>query len=267
VTRVIAFSLVAGGLAMAAAASAQPTGSNIEPKTPLSRSEPSSRDFSTKETRALMHGYARCVVGRRQAKASEALLRNVDNRTLLRDYPSLIVGDCLVAQRGIRNDPGISSVKMSFEGDLYRYALADALVSKELAAVPAPDFSAVAKLDHRRPGAEPQRVSAKGKRMSQRKYDAAMKEYGEAVAFSYLSFYGECVVRSAPSQARALLLTIPDSPEEKASFDALRPAFAECLSEGASLRFGRTTLRGTIAINYYRLARAALGAPAGRTAG
>jgi hypothetical protein len=28
-----------------------------------------------------------------------------------------------------------------------------------------------------------------------------------------------------------------------------------------------TTLRGTIAINHYRLARAATGAPAGRTAG
>jgi hypothetical protein len=185
----------------------------------------------------------------------------------MRDYPSLIVGDCLVAQRGIRNDPGISSVKMSFEGDLYRYALADALVSKELASAPVPDFSAVAKLDHRMPGAEPLRVSAKGKRMSQRKYDAAMKDYGEAVAFSYLSFYGECVVRNAPSDSRALLLTVPDSPEEKTRFDALRPAFAECLSAGTSLTFGRTTLRGTIAINYYRLARAAMGASAGRPAG
>ena len=265
--RFVPISLVAGGLIIGAAAFAQPTGSNITPKTPLSRSEPSSRDFSTKETRALMHGYAKCVVGRRQAKASEALLLNVDNSTLMRDYPSLIVGDCLVAQRGIRNDARIDTVKMSFEGDLYRYALADALVSKELAGATVPDFSAVPKLDHRTPGAQPQRVSVKGKRLSQAKYDAAVRDYNEAVAFSYLSFYGECVVRTAPSDARALLLTVPDSPEEKTSFDALRPAFAECLPAGTTLKFGRTALRGTIAINYYRLARAALGAPAGRTAG
>lgn len=246
--------------AVLAAAAAPPTGSNITPNTPLSRSE-EQRDFTTKETRLLVHSYARCVVGRRYARASEGLLRNVDNRTLIREYPSLIDSDCLSDQKRIRNDMRMGTVRMSFEGDLYRYALADALVNRELASVPAPDLSAVAKLDHRMPGAEPQRVSASGKKLSRRKYDEAMKDYRAAVAYSYLSFYGECVVRTAPSDARALLLTVPDSPEEKQRFDALRPAFAACLSEGTSLRFGRTALRGTIAINYYRLARAAMGAP------
>lgn len=265
-SRAIASSLIALGLAVGAAA-APPTGNNITPNTPLSRSEASPREFSTKETRAVMHGYARCVVGKRQDKASEALLRNVDNATLMRDYRSLIIGDCLISQKGIRSDVRISSVKMSFEGDLYRYALADALVAREFASAPPPDLSAVPKLDHRLPGAEPQRVTAKGKRLSQKKYDALMKDYREAYAFSYLSVYGECVVRDAPAGARALLLTTPDSPEEKPAFDALQPALAECLPAGSTLRFGRTALRGTIAINYYRLARAALGAPAGRTAG
>ncbi|HEY5722470.1 MAG TPA: hypothetical protein VIT45_09115 [Allosphingosinicella sp.] len=251
----------------AASVSAQPTGSNIEPKTPLSRSEPSATEFSTKETRALMHGYAKCVVARRFAKASEALLRNVGNSTLMRDYPSLVDGDCLADQKRIANDMRIGSVRMSFGGDLYRYALADALFSRELASVPAPDFSGVAKLQHWRVGAQPQRVTAKGKTLSQRKYDEAMRDYNQVVALTYLSHYGECIVRKAPSQSRALLLTVPDSTEEAASFNALRTAFAECLSEGASLKFSRTTLRGAIAINYYRLARAALGAPAERTAG
>ena len=266
-SRRIVFSVGVAASFAAASAFAQPTGGNIKPKTPLSRAEASPRDFSTKDTRALVHGYAQCVVGKRQAKASEALLRNIDNATFMRDYPSLIIGDCLVVQKGIRSDVRIGNVKMSFEGDLYRYALADALVRKELAAVPAPDFSTVAKLDHRLPGPAPQRVSAKGKPLSQSKYDALVKDYEENYAFSYLSVYGECVVRNAPAEARALLLTVPDSPEEKPSFDALQPALAECLPAGSTLRFGRTSLRGTIAINYYRLARAALGAPAGRTAG
>src|SRR5687768_7266126 len=44
-------------------------------------------EFSNKETRAIMHGYAKCIVDRYRRKASEALLRNVDNRTFMREYP------------------------------------------------------------------------------------------------------------------------------------------------------------------------------------
>ncbi len=36
------------------------------------------REFSTKETRALTHAYAKCVVDRQAKKASEALLENAD---------------------------------------------------------------------------------------------------------------------------------------------------------------------------------------------
>jgi hypothetical protein len=217
---------------------------------PLAAQRERKSDVPAKEARAMMHAYAKCIVGRQHAKASEALLANLDNRTILRKYPMLVAGECL---RG----PAFVTTKMSFSGDLYRYALADALVNKELAALPAPDLARVVRLQHREPGEEPRRELPGGKRMSEKKYQEALKGHREAVGFSYLSKYGECVVRSDPAGAKSLLLTAPDSEGETARFADIQRALGVCLGEGAKLSFGRVALRGTIATNYYRLAHAA----------
>jgi hypothetical protein len=213
-------------------------------------------ELSTKETRKLMHAYARCVVERQARRASEALVQNVDNGTILRKYPQLIVGDCLVKQTR-------QNSMMSFSGDLYRYALADALVSRELAGFENSTFESVPRLDHRDPGEAPKPIGPNGKKISTRKYEAALKDYRESSGVAYISRFGECVVRAAPSEAGALLKAVPDSPEEAIRFGALRPALGRCLPEGETLRFGKTALRGTIAINYYRLAQAARAGSAG----
>ncbi len=207
-------------------------------------------EFSTKETRAITHAYAQCVVGRQPKKASEALLQGVDNATLAKRYPQLIIGDCLVRQTHWFSE-------MRFGGDLYRYALADALVSREFAQQPAPNLADVPRLPHHDVGPPPSDRDEKGKRLAKRKYEEAVKDYTQAAAYSFLSRYGECVVRSDPSGAKTLLGTTPDSPEETGRFNALRPQLAMCLGEERTLRFGKVALRGTIAINYYRLAHAA----------
>ena len=216
-------------------------------------------DLSTKETRAVIHSYAQCVVKRQPARASAAILSNHDNKTIIRKHPQLMIGDCL--------RPGPQQVvKAQFPGDLYRYALADALVSRDLAGSNPLDFAAVPKLDHRDPGPAPEQVGPQGKKLSAKKFQEALDTYRTSAAFAYLSRYGECVVRVAPAASKALLLTMPDSGDESASFKALTPALATCLPEGETLRFGKVTLRGTIAINYYRLAIAARAASIG-TAG
>lgn len=207
-------------------------------------------EYSTKEARELMHAYAKCVAKRQSKKASEALLANADNATIMRNYKMLIVDSCLTSQVK-------SSTEMRFSGDLYRYALADAMVNLELAARAAPDLSTVSRLAHREPEAEPQSVTAGGKKLSKRKYEAALKAHREASGFSSLSKYGECVVRLNSQGAKALLLTTPSSSEETTGFQALQPALQTCMPEGQTLRFGRVALRGSIAINYYRLAHAA----------
>jgi hypothetical protein len=210
----------------------------------------SDADYSTKETRALTHAYAQCVVKRQAAKASEAIGANVGNDTILRKYRMLIRPECLTRQIH-------QSTQMRFTGDLYRYALADALVNRELAAVPAPVLDPVPRLDHHEPGAPPQPVDSKGRKVGKRELEAARLIYGREVAYAFLSHYGECIVRADTAGAKALLMTKPDSPEESARFSALRPAFSTCLPEGQTLSFGKVALRGSVAINYYRLARSA----------
>lgn len=207
-------------------------------------------DYSTKETRAIMHGYARCIVAQHAGKASEAVLQNVDNKTILRRYPMLLNGECLVDQTH-------TASRMSFAGDLYRYALADALVRKEMATAAVPALEGVPRLDARSLPERPEPLPTDAKKSARRKHEAALKKFDQAVAYYFLGGYGECVVRVDTAGAKALLLTKPDSAEEGQSFSKLRPALETCLPEGQTLRFGKVALRGTIAVNYYRLAHAA----------
>jgi hypothetical protein len=207
-------------------------------------------DYSPKETRTLMYAYAKCVVDREPRRASESLLANIDNATFIKKYDRLIIGQCLVRETH-------AAARMTFKGDLYRFALADALVKRELAAQPVPDISAVPRLEHREPGPEPGPFDAKGKKLSAGEYLQALRDYRERVTFSFLSKYGECVVRTAPAESKALLVTVPDSVEEASRFDALKPTLATCMPEGHTVSFGRVALRGSLAINYYRLAHTA----------
>jgi hypothetical protein len=229
---------VVGLAAVAAAAASQ-----------ASSTAPSS-EFSPTQTRQIAYDYARCVVGRHFASASAALLSDTDNGTMMRAHPDLIDGDCLVsAVHG--------GAQMKFVGDLYRYALADALVARELAAAPVIDPSNTPPLQRRSPPDLPAPLPANASRGAKAKYRDAMKSFDEAQSFWVFSKYGECVVRTDPAAAKALLLTRVETADELSAFNALHQALGECLPEGKTLAFGKLVLRGTIAVNYYRLAHAA----------
>ncbi|HEY0149453.1 MAG TPA: hypothetical protein VGB70_10675 [Allosphingosinicella sp.] len=222
----------------------------------MSAAEPADQnELSTRETRLVIHNYATCVVKQHPLKASEAIQRNVGNAAMMRDYPKLFDGDCLTRSP-------FEALEARFSGDLYRYAIADALVRRDLADFTQNDFENLPRLDHRDPGRPPSEIDEKGKKRSGKNFKAAIDGYNQSEAFSFLSRYGECVARVNPAAAQALLLTKPDSAEEATRFKALVPAFGTCLPEGQTLSFGKVTLRGTIAVNYYRLATAARAAAA-----
>lgn len=69
---------------------------------------------------------------------------------------------------------------------------------------------------------------------------------------------GECAVRGNPVAARNFLGTRINSKEEVAAAQAIAPAFGHCVSLGAELRPDMTTLRGNVAVYYYRLGSAPL---------
>ena len=209
--------------------------------------------LSVEETRAVAYDYAKCVVARQSRKASEAILANVDNETLLKRYPSLVIGDCLVKSWG--------TGRMSFPGSLYSYGLADALVNRELIDRPAPDLSSTSPLAHREPPIEPSEINANGKRLGRKKYVKLQEDYMEELSTYFLSRYGECIVRADAKTAKALVFAKPDTDEERAAFGALIPVLQTCLPPEKTIKFGKVPLRGTIALNYYRLAYAAGVAP------
>lgn len=207
-------------------------------------------DLSVKDTRRVVYDYGKCVVGRNAALASDALLSAVDNYTLKTRYGALIDGNCLVR---VTHAGG----QMRFTGDLYRYALADGLFSRELGTLPAPDLTAVAALQRRVLPPAPQPPGANGSKAERAKYEADLKSYEEDQGFRALDGYGECVVRADPAGARTLLLTRPTTSAEDAAFSALLPALDRCMSAGTTIALGKLSVRGSIAVNYYRLAHAA----------
>ena len=201
--------------------------------------------LSVKETRQIAYKYGKCLVSHHAGSASEAVLRNVDNETLRSQYSILIHGDCLA--------PG---AKLSFPGDFYRYALADALVARELGTKPVPDISKVPPLEHALTPIQPM-PPLNNNAVAKFMYSVELRRTQQAEMLRALSIYGECVVRVSPSDAKALLLTEPETPSESGRFQALQPALAQCMPEGKTMTLDKFVLRGIVAVNYYRLAKAA----------
>lgn len=179
-----------------------------------------------RQIRALVETYADCVVKNEGRHASEAILADVNDADFRRNYPELVQENCVPMALG-------DYVQVNFTPSQMRDVIAEALVRRQFANV-APAFDDVPPLSHQSTGDTP-----------------------EAQAQGYLSRYGECVVRVDPAGAKALLFTDPLTDKEAAAFNALGTALGTCIAPGKSLNFGKAALRGSIAINYYRLAMAA----------
>ena len=204
-------------------------------------------DYNDVETRRITREYAACVIKRDHRLASRAILENSSNDQLMKKYSALISSECLGQVAG--------GVEMKFTGDLYRYALADALVSVDFAKDGPTTFDDRLPLAHLLPPSEAERDAKLAVTKKSGKRDEIRKDFERAIGVTWLSQFGECIVRDNPVAARLWLLTKPDVPEEVSRVNALRPAFSGCLGD-MTLKFSKSTLRGTVAINYYRLASA-----------
>lgn len=197
--------------------------------------------------RKVMHDYARCVVKAQPKRAAEAIIADVSNSVIMKHYSDLISSECMGQTGG--------DVQMTFSGDMYRYALADALVNANFATKGENDFSNRLPLAHLRAPSQTELEAELAKASSKRKRAEIEQQYSKDAAVEWLSRYGECVVRADPVRSRLWLLTPPDGPEEMSRINDLRSSFSDCLS-GGTLKFSRVNMRGTVAINYFRLANA-----------
>jgi hypothetical protein len=199
---------------------------------------------SENEARETFVKYTECVVKKRPKDAAEIVLSTIKNDEIIRTYPRVIIPDCIG-----------NGQQMKLPGDFLRYGLAEALVRRELAPGLPPDIALAAPLAHRqvddadfrpKPGTTP-----KPKELARIEKDKA-----EQRAFRMLSLYGECIDRTDPAAALRLILSATASNEETQAFAALKPALQNCLNEDQTIAFTRVSLRGTIAMNLYRLAKA-----------
>lgn len=90
-------------------------------------------------------------------------------------------------------------------------------------------------------------------------------EEARARANSFLApqMFGECAVRTDPAGAHRLLMTTAGSAAESSALRALQAAFGHCVTQGSQFTASRESLRGIVALSYYRLAHAPRVQPAG----
>lgn len=171
--------------------------------------------------------FADCVVKRTPGQA-----RKIVGGALLADRAgdrfNDIMGNCLPV-----NDN--SEMTLNTKGVLLRFALADALL-REQPRLELPQLQTIPPLKH---------VSAATA------YPGMNGDFEVAI-----SGVGECIVRAAPQTAAALVHSAIGTPAEKSTFSSIVPALSGCLTAGQQFAFSPEVLRGTVALNYYRLATA-----------
>jgi hypothetical protein len=198
------------------------------------------------DARGVFGRFSQCTVERHSKESVDVVLSDVTADEIFRKYPGLLSGDCFDIGGGDLKIPG---------ADFVRYGLAEALMRRDYAHALPPDISLAAPLPHRDLNEADYRPKA-GKTPKPKELAELQKQRERDGLERLLSIFGECIVRADPAAALQLVVTKPSSAEENQAFDAMNGALASCLVSGQKLEFSKGALRGTIAMNLYRLARA-----------
>ncbi|HPB24112.1 MAG TPA: hypothetical protein PLL48_17505, partial [Novosphingobium sp.] len=213
-----------------------------------------------KAMRKALADYGKCIVKREPAKSREFVLgggfitrRDNDENILL--SPECMPGEELVRAGLAARGGTVSRARLRLPDVMIRWSIGQALFDRDQAKLTATDFSGVPALAYEQPF--PVRTTDRdGKPIPADRVAQQQRRYDEKAGDVALSRVGECVVRADAAKARAVLLTPLDTPEELSALQAVAPALSNCLPQGQTLGFDRMSLRGTLAVAYYRLASA-----------
>ena len=206
------------------------------------------------ETRPMVQKFGDCVVRKHPSEAATIILQDLPNEEIIKKYPALRDWRCM-------EEAEKSAIQLRFPGDSFRYAIAEALV-KAQPPQPISQMRTVPPLLQR--AHDPTQYSPQGgsfpkpRNMSKKAYREWL-ERGRLVdeGQAFARRFGECAVRADLIDSYRLLFTQPESPEENAAIAALVPDLRKCVPTGDKLVVNVHIVRGTIAVNYYRLAHAA----------
>ena len=202
-----------------------------------------------------VQSYAICTVRNYNKSARDMILSNVDNKSMGRKFGDIYTEEALAFVPNCR-ELVLNYRSIIVEPDALRASIAQVLVKKYFSDGAAADFSDVTPLIH----LQPENIEEYNEKIKAAKFEKQRarikKVYDEDVSRSWLSAFGECVVRFDTSNSRELVISKLGSPAELNAISLIKPALSSCLVDGELLTLDKYTLRGTLAINYYRLAMA-----------
>jgi hypothetical protein len=184
----------------------------------------------------LMYSFATCAVRRHRYEAEQFIGLEPDSPESRAMGQRMIGGDCLETRD---MSDGDNEVSLRFSWRLFRGGVFEALYRRDFRSEAQAGFDAV-----------PALVMP----------ESSDKLHAGTRAWNLVRLgFGECVVRSAPAESRALILSEAAGAPEAAAFDALMPHFADCTAPGAQSSYSRPALRGIVAEALYRLSVGARG--------
>ena len=223
---------------------------------PASAAEPP----TPQQIRAFLAQYGECVAKREPELAQKSVLSGASFSRESAEGKRLMQRECM-SEELLRNqaDGFAGRLRMRFDEDTYRGVIAEALIAKQGAAVNETALPAIAMLSYEEP--RPLRTTDReGKPIPEEglaRQRAAIARKTQAMLMGKL---GECAVRAAPAQSRAVLTTAIDTPAELQALNALGPTLGQCIKAGETVSLDRVSVRGALAIAYFRLASASKGA-------
>lgn len=198
------------------------------------------------EIRAALGFYGACIVKREGEIASKTVLSGEFLDTRSDEGKRLVQKECLADRVTVAR----------FNDAALKGAMADALVARSLDRLTATSFDGVPALTYAEPW--PVRLTDRnGSDLSPERIAAQQRKYDEKLGEVARAKMAECVTRTAGTQVRAMLATPAASAAELAALQAVAPSLSGCLPAGQTIGFDRMTLRGALAVAYYRLASAA----------
>lgn len=211
---------------------------------------------SPQQIRQFLAEYGTCIAKREPELAHRAVLGEANFHYESPEGKRLRQRECMDAALLRNSSDGFAGrLRMRLDDDTYRGVIAEALIAKRGVALDPATIASIPALAYDEP--RPLRTTDREgnpipeERLARQR--ATIARRAEAVALGRL---GECAVRGAPAAAQAVLATQIDTPAELQALNALGQTLGQCIKAGETVSLDRVSVRGALAIAYYRLSQA-----------
>ncbi|MEJ6008952.1 hypothetical protein [Novosphingobium aquae] len=211
---------------------------------------------SPAQIRKFLADYGACIAKREPELAHKAVVSGANFNRESPEGKRLKQRECMDEDLLANTASGFQGrLRMRLDDDTYRGVIAEALVGKSAKALSIDGLKAVAILTYDEP--RPLRMTyPDGKPVPEEKLARQRAAIARKTEATLMGKLGECVVRIAPEQSRTVLGTALETPAELQSLNALGPMLGQCVKAGETVSLDRISVRGALAIAYYRLSQA-----------